>query len=202
MIEHQQLANYVFGIQKTLPFPNGGNYAFVSTFAADLGNTVLFSALCSGGCLHILSKEYTTNADILADYFSTQHIDVVKIAPSHIQTLLLSSFHPQQLLPRQLLILGGEVLHWNVIEQIRTHLPSCRIVNHYGPTETTVGVLTHSITTEEHSLETENVSLSQTLPGTAIYLLDQYMQPVPLALLENFILVENRLLEATFKSHL
>ena len=43
------------------------------------------------------------------------------------------------MLPREWLVLGGEALSWELVEQIRAFSPSCRILNHYGPTETTIG---------------------------------------------------------------
>ena len=43
------------------------------------------------------------------------------------------------MLPRKLLVLGGEPLRWDLLAKLRRLAPSLRIVNHYGPTETTVG---------------------------------------------------------------
>src|SRR5438045_5293270 len=70
-IEHRQLVNYVRGITERLALPAESAYALVSTFAADLGNTVLFPALCSGGCLHILSQERATDPQRWQEYFTT-----------------------------------------------------------------------------------------------------------------------------------
>ena len=46
-IEHRQLLNYLHSIQQILNVPNA-SFATVSTFAADLGNTVICPALCGG----------------------------------------------------------------------------------------------------------------------------------------------------------
>ncbi|WP_239688213.1 AMP-binding protein, partial [Pseudomonas asplenii] len=70
--------------------------------------------------------------------------DVLKIVPSHLQGLLQAA-RAADVLPRQLLILGGEASSWALIEQVRQLAPDCRIINHYGPTETTVGILTHEV---------------------------------------------------------
>ena len=45
------------------------NHATVSTIAADLGNTVVFPALATGGCLHVVSQERAENQALLAEYF-------------------------------------------------------------------------------------------------------------------------------------
>jgi len=176
-IEHRQLLNYLHGIQEKLNLPSGANYATVSTFAADLGNTVIFPALCSGGCLHIISQERATDPQAIAAYFQQHSIDCLKIVPSHLKALLSAS-NALQILPKKRLILGGEPLMWNLIETIQKYNPDCSIFNHYGPTETTVGVLTYQVKMQGDRIS-ETVPLGRPLPNTQIYLLDSHLQPVP-----------------------
>ncbi len=176
-IEHRQLLNYLHGIQEKLNLPSGANYATVSTFAADLGNTVIFPALCSGGCLHIISQERATDPQAIAAYFQQHSIDCLKIVPSHLKALLSAS-NAWQILPKKRLILGGEPLMWNLIETIHKYHPDCSIFNHYGPTETTVGVLTYQVKMQGDRIS-QTVPLGRPLPNTQIYLLDSHLQPVP-----------------------
>ena len=176
-IEHGQLLNYLHGIQEKLNLPSGANYATVSTFAADLGNTVIFPALCSGGCLHIISQERATDPQAIAAYFQQHSIDCLKIVPSHLKALLSAS-NASQILPKKGLILGGEPLMWNLIETIQKYNPDCSIFNHYGPTETTVGVLTYQVKMQGDRIS-QTVPLGRPLPNTQIYLLDSHLQPVP-----------------------
>jgi len=176
-IEHRQLLNYLHGIQERLNLPSGANYATVSTFAADLGHTVIFPALCSGGCLHIISQERATDPQAIAAYFQQHSIDCLKIVPSHLKALLSAS-NPAQILPKKRLILGGEPLMWNLIETIQKYNPDCSIFNHYGPTETTVGVLTYQVKMQGDRIS-QTVPLGRPLPNTQIYLLDSHLQPVP-----------------------
>ncbi|MEG4083311.1 amino acid adenylation domain-containing protein [Microcoleus sp. POL10_C6] len=176
-IEHRQLLNYLHGIQEKLNLPSGANYATVSTFAADLGNTVIFPALCSGGCLHIISQERATDSESMGAYFQQHSIDCLKIVPSHLKALLSAS-NASQILPKKRLILGGEPLMWNLIETIQKYNPDCSIFNHYGPTETTVGVLTYQVKMQGDRIS-QTVPLGRPLPNTQIYLLDSHLQPVP-----------------------
>ncbi|EPM81735.1 pyoverdine sidechain peptide synthetase IV, D-Asp-L-Ser component, partial [Pseudomonas syringae pv. actinidiae ICMP 18886] len=76
--------------------------------------------------------------DGFARYMAEHQVEVLKIVPSHLQGLLQAA-NPADVLPSQLLMLGGEASSWGLIEQVRALKPDCRIVNHYGPTETTVG---------------------------------------------------------------
>ncbi|MBW4428171.1 MAG: amino acid adenylation domain-containing protein [Nostoc desertorum CM1-VF14] len=184
-VEHRQIVNYVNGILEKLNLPEAASYAIVSTFAADLGNTAIYSALCTGGCLHIISQERATNPLVLAEYCDglrpavgdRNAIDCLKIVPSHLSALLASGYG-KQILPRQRLILGGEACSWELIKQIQQHAPNCQIINHYGPTETTVGVLTYTVNTS--NIASETVPLGRPLANIEIYLLDAYLQPVPI----------------------
>ncbi|MCZ0904910.1 AMP-binding protein, partial [Microcoleus sp. HI-ES] len=103
VIEHRQLLNYLYAIQERLNLPAAASFATVSTFAADLGNTAIFPALCSGGCLHIVSQDRATDPEALAEYFRRHSIDCLKIVPSHLAALLTSSV-AESILPRKRLI--------------------------------------------------------------------------------------------------
>ncbi|RMV20681.1 non-ribosomal peptide synthetase, partial [Pseudomonas savastanoi] len=102
-------------------------------------------------------------------------VEVLKIVPSHLQGLLQAA-NPTDVLPGQLLILGGEASSWALIEQIRTLKPGCRIVNHYGPTETTVGILTHEVA--ERVDACRSVPVGQPLANGKARVLDAYLNPV------------------------
>ncbi|BDI19720.1 hypothetical protein ANSO36C_55220 [Nostoc cf. commune SO-36] len=91
LVEHRQLVNYIYAIIDRLDLVKGASFATVSTFAADLGNTVIFPALCTGGCLHIIPQETASDPQALADYFQRHPIDYLKIVPSHLTALLAAS---------------------------------------------------------------------------------------------------------------
>ncbi|MEA5505981.1 amino acid adenylation domain-containing protein [Halotia wernerae UHCC 0503] len=180
-VEHRQIVNYVNGILEKLDLPVAASFATVSTFAADLGNTAIFSALCTGGCLHIIVEECATDPVAFAEYCDRNAIDCLKIVPSHLSALLASEYG-KQIIPRQRLILGGEACSWNLIKQVQQHAPQCQVINHYGPTEATVGVLTYAVEVPS-SFTSETVPLGCPLANTEIYLLDAYLQPVPIGVL-------------------
>ncbi|MBG1265933.1 non-ribosomal peptide synthetase [Nostoc sp. WHI] len=181
-IEHRQLLNYLNGIQEKLFSEAGGQFALVSTFAADLGNTVIFPCLTNGGCLHILSEARISDSNAFLEYCQQNPFDYLKIVPSHLAALLFSA-KPETRLPWRRLILGGEATSGNLVEKLLIHAPQCQIFNHYGPTEATVGVLTFKV--ESHLISntaspTQTVPLGRPLANTQIYLLDRYLQPVPI----------------------
>jgi len=176
-VEHRAILNYGDGIQKRLQLPAAASYATVSTLAADLGNTAVFSALSTGGTLHIFSQEQVSDPAAFTTYCQTYPIDCLKIVPSHL-AVLLATGNAAAVLPKQRLILGGETATWELVKQVQDIAPNCQIFNHYGPTESTIGVLTYSVTTE--STQGKTVPLGRPLPNIEIYLLDRNLKPVPI----------------------
>ncbi len=141
-ISHRNLNNYTLAACEQMQLSDYQSFALTATLAADLGNTMLFSALASGACLHVLSQDQVTDANEFAKYISEHSVDVVKLVPSHL-VALLSADKPEQVLPSKLLILGGEASDVQLVQKISNMSADLTIFNHYGPTETTVGVLTH-----------------------------------------------------------
>ncbi len=176
-VEHGQLLNYLQAIQRRLSLPPGASFALVSTFAADLGNTVLFPALCGSGCLHVIAQDRAVDPDRLAEYLRRHPADCLKIVPSHLRALLVAS-EPAAIVPRRWLILGGEAAGWDLVERVRSLAPGCAILNHYGPTETTIGVLTHLIDGQADLDRAPTVPLGRPIDNTQIYILDRRLRPV------------------------
>jgi amino acid adenylation domain-containing protein len=180
-VGHTQLFNYVSSIIDRLDIPEGASFALVSTFAADLGHTMLFPSLVTGGQLHIISQEEAADGNLLADYFSRNNIDCLKIVRSHLKALL-SCYSPEKILPKRRLILGGETCHWSLVDKIRELAPGLAVFNHYGPTETCVGVLTNRIDDGLPGCPSGTVPLGRPIANTQVYLLDDNLRPVPVSL--------------------
>jgi len=184
-VEHRQILNYLHGIWQRLGLETGAGYALVSTFAADLGNTVIFPSLATGGGLHIISRERICNSESLAAYFQCNFIDCLKIVPSHLEALM-SCLHPHHVLPRQRLVLGGEASRSAFLTKLQSLDPRCAIMNHYGPTETTVGVLTYEFgsgsepPSKDYLWSGRTLPLGRPLPNTRLYSMDADLRPVPI----------------------
>jgi natural product biosynthesis luciferase-like monooxygenase protein/amino acid adenylation domain-containing protein/FkbM family methyltransferase len=176
-LEHRQLHHYLAALLRRLDLPTGSSFATVSTIAADLGNTCVFGAVASGGCLHLVAEERIADAAAMAELGARQPVDVLKIVPSHLAALLTAE-RPERLLPRRLLILGGEAASWALVEKVRALAPGCAVLNHYGPTETAVGVATCRLDAGTAGAGTAP-PIGRPLDRTALYLLDRALRPVP-----------------------
>jgi amino acid adenylation domain-containing protein len=174
MIEHRSLVDYYYGLKKHTQIDQCRSFALVSTIATDLGNTVIYASLLSGGALHVFSKESVSNIEYLSAYFDENKIDCLKIVPSHWKAL---SPEDNLLLPKKLLIFGGEALQAELVEDIRLSGSHCSVVNHYGPTETTIGKLLHVV--NPHNQYNKTIPIGKPFSNTNAYVLSKNLQLCP-----------------------
>ncbi|HEX8149208.1 MAG TPA: amino acid adenylation domain-containing protein [Pyrinomonadaceae bacterium] len=177
-VGHRQILNYLHSIRERLGLAECTSFATVSTFAADLGNTVIFPALAFGGCLHVVSQETASDGRAFARYLEEHEIDCLKIVPSHLEALL-STADGMRVVPRRRLIVGGEASRVELIEALRRAAPDCAFFNHYGPTETTVGVLTCRVGPPDEGQTSGTLPLGRPVHNTRVYVLDSGRRPVP-----------------------
>ncbi|WCE09921.1 non-ribosomal peptide synthetase [Pseudomonas sp. JBR1] len=173
VVSHGAIANYVQGVLQRLALPPQASFALVSTVAADLGHTVLFGALATGGTLHLVDDEVVRDADRCAGYFANHPVAVLKIVPTQLAALLQAA-EPARLLPHAALVLGGEALPAQLAAQVRQLKPGCRLFNHYGPTESTVGALTAALDDPA-----TGIALGTPLPNLRARVLDADLNALP-----------------------
>lgn len=176
-IEHRQIAAYVRGLAARVNLCDSAHFALVSTLAADLGHTVVFASLTSGGCLHIIPAWRALDPDALVQYFLLHSIDFVKIVPAHLEAIC-RSLPESARLPWRYLFVGGELLTWSLVQFVQGFAPDCTVLNHYGPTETTVGVFCGPADPESDCFRGESVPIGRPLGNTSGYLLNEQLQPV------------------------
>jgi amino acid adenylation domain-containing protein len=176
-VEHRQLASYVLAVSSRIELPAAASLATVSTIAADLGNTAIFSALCRGGCVHVISRAALSDPESMAAALGCRDVDGLKIVPSHLAALLGGST-PARVLPRARLVLGGEAAPWSLVDRVRELAPACEVFNHYGPTETTVGVLMHRLGTAGER-RARTLPVGRPLPGVRVYVVDAELHLTP-----------------------
>ncbi len=154
---------------------DGLDVAIVTSVSTDLGNTAIVLALAGGGALHVVPAEVAVDAVAYAQWSEQHPVDVLKITPSHLRALLAGG---AGVLPRKLLVVGGEALPWELVRQVEA-LGTCAIANHYGPTETTIGALTYAVARGEQRDDSATVPIGVPLPGYRAYVLDPHGAPVP-----------------------
>ena len=176
VISHHNVLDYISGLFEHTDITMCSSFGLMSTMAADLGNTVLFSSLLLGKTLHLFSRESLTNASSMHEYFENNKVDCIKIVPSHWKSL---EYNNNILLPKQMVIFGGDKLTMDVIEKIKNIDHQCKVLNHYGPTETTIGKLLYKVDLTEKK---DIIPIGKPFTNSVVYILDKFKNPVPIGI--------------------
>jgi amino acid adenylation domain-containing protein len=155
----------------------------VLQFAAlsfDVAFQEIFSTLCTGGTLVLLSEWIRRDAQVLAQFLSQHLIERLFVPPLMLQSLA-ESCQASGVVPGSLrdVITAGEQLRISPeISGLFEKLNQCWLHNHYGPTET--HVVTSLTLRGEPGQWPVLPTIGQPISNTQIYVLDGQRQPVPL----------------------
>lgn len=86
---------------------------------------------------------------------------------------------PETLLGIKQLLIGGEALSVAHVRRALAMLPSTQIINGYGPTEGTTFTCCYPIP-KQLSETTRSIPIGRPIGNTQVYLLDRYLNPVPI----------------------
>jgi amino acid adenylation domain-containing protein len=177
-VTHGNLGNYATHIAALLGDGDGSGlrYGVASAISTDLGNTSIFPPLISGGSVQLISPDASMDGEAFAAELAHGPLDVLKITPSHLRALLAGA-HGEAVLPHVRLVVGGEALSWELVEQIGAIAPECRVLNHYGPTEATIGCCAYPV--ESIRGDAATVPIGRPLAGVRAYVLDRALRPLP-----------------------
>ncbi|WP_160715571.1 non-ribosomal peptide synthetase [Chitinophaga solisilvae] len=168
MITHRSLVDYSYGIRSRTNIESCEHFGLMSTIAADLGNTIIYTSLLIGGCLHVFSVTDVMSPEKLI----SANLDCIKIVPSHYASLQRKG---KLFAPRKCLILGGEQLSAELVQLLAAEGATCSIYNHYGPTETTIGKLVQHI----DPAAAGRIALGRPFGHNYVYILDNHLQLTP-----------------------
>ena len=99
---------------------------------------------------------------------------ILQCTPSMARILFSEAGNREFLNSVNTLLLGGESLPSDLVDEVKRLSPDCRISNMYGPTETTIWSSTHPVDEGD-----QVVPIGMPLANTTIHILDNYGQPVP-----------------------
>ena len=179
MITHRGLTNYLLWCRQRYAVEEGSGAPVHSSLTFDLTVTSLFSPLLVGRAVYLLPSE--NGVDALSDACCAQNnFSLIKITPAHLALLSQSLESRQQAQGTKLFVIGGEQLFTDKLRLWRELAPETHFVNEYGPTETVVGCCIYQVPTGP--LMPGSVPIGRPIANTQIYLLDTYLQPVPVGL--------------------
>ncbi|WP_248958370.1 non-ribosomal peptide synthetase, partial [Sphaerisporangium perillae] len=169
VVEHRSLNHYLAWARHAYGSVDGRALVH-SPVSFDLTVTGLFGPLTSGGCAHLVDLDGDADAGA-----PMTRPSFVKATPSHLPLLIGL---PDRFSPSEQLVLGGESLMGEVLDEWRRRHPRATVINEYGPTETTVGCMEYRVEPGDQ-VPAGVVPIGRPIWNTRLYVLDAGLRPVP-----------------------
>ncbi|MEX2493020.1 MAG: amino acid adenylation domain-containing protein [Nitrospirales bacterium] len=190
-IEHQSLVAFAQSFRKECELREGDRILQFSSLAFDASVEEIFPILISGGTLVIPTEMTVESPERFLEKCCELNITILDLPTAYWHDIALQlDKRPIQIFPSlRLMIIGGEKASPRAVHAWQANAnPSVHLLNTYGPTEATVTATTYDLTSarqrEDHN-EVDvglsgNVPIGRPLAHVRVYLLDQYLQPVPI----------------------
>ncbi|MCP4157343.1 MAG: amino acid adenylation domain-containing protein, partial [bacterium] len=180
LINNKNLVNYISWFSAVTHPAATAKALLLSSYAFDLGNTVIYAALLNGGELHLLERDTYLDTRSLVDYIAANEIGYIKITPSFFSVIVdTPGFSGQNCSSLRLIVLGGEALDVSDVKKTFRKFPGTRIMNHYGPSETTIGSVAQYIDPLQIESYEKAPTIGTPIANTRTYILDRDLQLVP-----------------------
>jgi amino acid adenylation domain-containing protein len=168
MIENKNVVNYINNINILLG-KTGHIVDFSTNIAFDLSVTTTLWALCSGATV-IIYDQILQNLETYKKHLIKHAVNFIKLTPSYFE-LLVDTLSITKV---NKVILGGEKVSSNLVDQIIRFNPKLIIYDEYGPTEATVGTSTGRI------YQDLNNTIGKPYHNYKVYVLDKHLNNVPI----------------------
>jgi amino acid adenylation domain-containing protein len=178
MVHHQGLVNYLWWASQAYAADTGLGTPVHSSVGFDLTITSLLLPLLSGQRVVFLPEDQEREALRYA-LQQGQEYTLVKLTPSHLEMLQLTSVSYEALENTHAFIIGGEALLKEQIVFWQTHTPKIRLINEYGPTETVVGCSIYEVSPNVKEIS-GIIPIGRPIANMQLYLLDAALNPVPI----------------------
>ncbi|MEG4805075.1 amino acid adenylation domain-containing protein [Microcoleus sp. ARI1-B5] len=170
-IEHGSLLNLVFWHQREFGVSAGERATQIAAIGFDACGWEIWPYLAAGSSIYFPEDDIRRDPEKLQNWLVSKAITISFLPTPLAEKVLLLDWPPNTAL--RILLAGGEKLQQH---PLKSH--PFKLVNNYGPTENTV------VTTSGYIPATEQTDIAPTIgrpiANTQIYILDKYLQPVPM----------------------
>jgi amino acid adenylation domain-containing protein len=180
VVAHGALANLVAAARATFELGEGDRVLQFATVSFDTSVEEIFPGLSSGATLVLRDQAMLASARAFFETCQRWGITVLDLPTAYWHELTAQTAAQPVALPEslRLVIIGGERALPERARQWLAAAPGVRLVNTYGPTEATVITTAGELRAADLDRFAEP-SLGRPILGSAIYILDRDLRPVP-----------------------
>jgi amino acid adenylation domain-containing protein len=169
---HRGVVNFITSMQQQPGMTATDILLSVTTLSFDMAVLEIYLPITVGAKLVLVSREDAMDGRKLAATIDRLGITIMQATPSTWRLLLESQWRGS---PNLKILTGAEPISTDLVAQL---LPkSSSVWNLYGPTETTVWSTAYQIKGNE-----QRILIGKPIANTEIYILDSYLQPVPIGI--------------------
>ena len=174
MIEHNSIVDKLLTEAQLLKADHSTITCLTTNYIFDASLLEILLPVILGGKMVIPSKHIIFSAEDLRRFLQRNGVTILQGTPGFIQ-YILSGEGKQELGSLQQLCIGGESLPVSLVKELKEIAPHIKLNNHYGPTESTIDAI---VLKEIEELD-KNI-IGKPIANARIYILDDYMNPVPI----------------------
>ena len=187
VIPHQNVNRLLGSTDEWFQFNADDVWTLFHSYAFDFSVWEMWGALLYGGRLVIVSYETSRSPYEFLQLLVNEKVTVLNQTPSAFYQLMQADREQQEVgkqLQLRYVIFGGEALELNRLEDwYKRHTEEApKLINMYGITETTVHVTYMEINEPLVSLRANSI-IGQGIKDLNVYILDEYLQPVPIGVI-------------------
>jgi amino acid adenylation domain-containing protein len=168
-IIHRNVVNFLIGMQQHLQLTDLDHLLSVTSISFDILGLEIFLPLTLGAKVILASREVASDGFQLLAQLNDSNPTLMQATPATWRMLIAAGWTGNNQLK---VLCGGEALPQNLADQLCQS--NAEVWNLYGPTETTIWSTIDLVRSPE-SL----VTIGRPITNTQIYILDEYLQPVP-----------------------
>ncbi|BDA68754.1 hypothetical protein CAL7716_029200 [Calothrix sp. PCC 7716] len=177
---HRGVTNLLADIESRRSLAVGTRCSLWTNLTFDVSVYEIFSAFLSGGMLHIVPEDIRADATALIEWLSDHQIQSAFLPPFCLNTLGDWVARTPENCCLQRLLVGVEPISEQLLLSISHSIPGLQIINGYGPTEATICATLYSVKSK-FACE-RNTPIGRPVQNTEIYILDSYLQLVPVGI--------------------
>ncbi|MDT7583433.1 MAG: hypothetical protein QOE32_983, partial [Pseudonocardiales bacterium] len=178
MCEHAGMLNHLYAKIADLGVGQGLVVAQTAPQCFDISLWQLVSALLVGGRTVLVEQDVILDVERFVDKIVDRRVAVLQLVPSYLEVVLTYlEQHPRELPDLRCVSVTGEALKKELAQRWFAAEPGIRLVNAYGLTETSDDT-NHEVM--DKVPEGERVPLGRAVQNVHVYVVDEYLAPVPL----------------------
>jgi len=183
MLHHKGVVNLVTALKQQIysAYDSPLNVGLMASFSFDASVQQIFAALLLGHTLYPIPEEIKQDATILIPYIKEHRIQVIDATPSLVEIMSAGGMAEEVGLGLKHYIIGAEPLSPSLVERFFGGGKNKEVkwTNIYGITECHVDSVSYLIDPDVTG-KMVRIPIGKPLCNTQIYILDKYMNPVPM----------------------